>query len=149
MPRHGGLIALSIFFLCGSVLAGMAAVSMALPNSVLEPMWRLNPRGHQGLIDMHVWGILLLAGASVACAGAGVGLWLRQNWGHTMAFGVLLVQLVGDVLNVVSGAEPRAIVGVPIVAGLLFYLTRPGVRAEFGPASERNAEGPRGRRTRG
>jgi hypothetical protein len=32
---------------------------------------------------------------------------------------------------VALGTEPRAIVGIPIVAALLFYLSRPGVRAFF------------------
>jgi hypothetical protein len=34
-------------------------------------------------------------------------------------------------LNVALGTEPRAIVGIPIVALLLFYLSRPGVRGYF------------------
>ena len=131
MRRPLGVTLLSLFFLAGAVLAGIAAVSLASPGSPFEPMWRLNPRGHQGLADMHVWGVLLLSVASLACATAGLGLWRVRPWGHTTAVVVLFVQLGGDILNVVSGAEPRAIIGVPIVAALLVYLTRRSVRAVF------------------
>ncbi len=49
-----------------------------------------------------------------------------------MAVAGLSIHLVGDILNVVSGTEPRAIIGVPIVAALLVYLSRPHVRRAFG-----------------
>jgi hypothetical protein len=44
---------------------------------------------------------------------------------------LLVVNLVGDVTNVVLGVEPRAIVGIPIVAALLIYLTGANVRSYF------------------
>jgi len=44
----------------------------------------------------------------------------------------LLVNLTGDVVNAALGIEPRAVVGVPIVALILWYLSSRQVRAFFG-----------------
>jgi hypothetical protein len=41
------------------------------------------------------------------------------------------MNLIGDVANTLLGTEPRAVIGIPIVLTLLYYLTRPGVRKYF------------------
>jgi hypothetical protein len=129
--RPFGVTALSLFLIVGALLAGIAAVSLAVPDSTLEPMWRLNPRSHQGLVGMRGWGVLLLCIASIGCGIAGTGLWRCRAWGHATAIVVLCIQLAGDILNVISGTEPRAVIGIPIVAALLVYLTRASVRRLF------------------
>jgi uncharacterized membrane protein (DUF2068 family) len=131
MYRKLGIAALSVFSFVGAVLAGVAAISLAFPGSPLEPMWQLNPRGHQGLARMHGWAVILLAGVSGACAITGIGLWQTRRWGYALAVAGLSVHLVGDILNVALGIEPRAIVGIPIVVALLVYLSRPQVRGAF------------------
>ena len=57
MKRPLGIGAVSVFSFVGAVTAGVAAISLAFPGSPLEPMWRLNPRGHQGLARMHGWAV--------------------------------------------------------------------------------------------
>jgi uncharacterized membrane protein (DUF2068 family) len=94
-------------------------------------MWQLNPRGHQGLASMHGWAILLLAAVSGACALTGIGLLGLRRWGYALAVAGLAIHVVGDILNVVSGTEPRAIIGIPIVVALLVYLSRPHVKSAF------------------
>jgi hypothetical protein len=129
--RPVGVTALSLFFVFGTAMAAVAALSLASPGSVLEPMWRLNPQGHQGLVRLDVWGVVLMVATSVGCGVSALGLWRRRRWGYAVAVSLLVVQLAGDILNVVLGTEPRAIVGVPIVAGLLLYLSRASIRATF------------------
>ena len=131
MNRPIGITALSVFAFVGAALAGLSAVSLALPGSPLEPMWRLNPRGHQGLAAMHGWAVPVLGVVSCACAVTGVGLWRRRRWGYLLAVLGLSIHIVGDILNFVLGIEPRAIIGVPIVAALLVYLGRSRVRNAF------------------
>jgi uncharacterized membrane protein (DUF2068 family) len=80
---------------------------------------------------MHRWAVLLLAGVSAACGITGIGLWRRRRWGYALAVAGLSIHLVGDILNVVTGTEPRAIIGIPIVVALLVYLSRPHVRGAF------------------
>ncbi|HTP25443.1 MAG TPA: DUF2127 domain-containing protein [Anaeromyxobacteraceae bacterium] len=131
MNRPIGITALAVSAFVGAALAGLSAVSLALPGSPLEPMWRLNPRGHQGLAAMHGWAVAVLGVVSCACAVTGVGLWRRRRWGYLLAVLGLSIHIVGDILNFVLGIEPRAIIGVPIVAALLVYLGRSRVRNAF------------------
>ena len=131
MKRPFGISALGVFSLVGAVLAGVSAVSLAFPGSALEPMWQLNPRGHQGLVHMHGWAILLLAVVSGACALTGIGLLGLRRWGYALAVAGLAIHVVGDLFNVVSGTEPRAIIGIAIVVALLVYLSRPHVKSAF------------------
>src|SRR5262245_29892423 len=131
MRRPFGIAGLSIFSFVGAVLAGVAAVSLAFPGSPLEPMWQLNPRGRQRLAQRDGWAVILLAAVSGACGVAGIGLWRRRRWGYAIAVAGLSIHLIGDILSVVSGTEPRAIIGIPIVVALLAYLRRPHVRSAF------------------
>jgi uncharacterized membrane protein (DUF2068 family) len=94
-------------------------------------MWRLNPRARTAFASMGFWAPVLMGFVSAACASAASGLWRGRRWGHHFATGILVVNLVGDTLNVVLGTEPRAIIGIPINALLLVYLFRSSVRRWF------------------
>jgi hypothetical protein len=131
LSRPRGITALSIFFAAGFLIALTSTISLLFPESFLEPMWRLNPRARTAFSGMGIWAPVLLGVVSVACAAASIGLWRGRRWGYRVATGLLIVNLIGDVTNVMLGTEPRAIVGIPIVAALLFYLSRPGVRVFF------------------
>jgi len=77
-------------------------------------MWRLNPHGHEGLLRMGYWAVVLLFSASASCAVAAVGLWKRARWGHLLAIVLIGINLLSDFVNTIPGTETRAIVGVPI-----------------------------------
>lgn len=49
MPRPLGIIALIIFFLVGTLISFLAGLSLLFPSPFFESMWRVNPRGHEGL----------------------------------------------------------------------------------------------------
>ena len=129
--RPRGVTALGVFFAIGAVISGLSCVSLSLPGSPLEPMWRLNPRAREAFSHMGGAGPLLLAVVSVACAFAAVGLWSGRTWGHRLAMCLLLINLAGDVTNVILGIEPRAAVGIPIVLALLVFLSTARVRSYF------------------
>ena len=114
----------SIFFMAGATISLIASISLLRPNSFLESMWRLNPRAHENLSRLGLWAVALLSSVSLFCAAAAIGLWQESRWGYRIAIGLMVVNLIGDVTNVVLGTEPRAIVGVPITAGILIYLIR-------------------------
>ena len=120
--RPRAITALNIFFVAGATISSIASMSLLLPNSFLEPIWRLNPRAHENLSRLSLWAVLLLSTVSMLCAAAAIGLWRGSRWGYWLAVGLILTNLLGNVINVVLGTEPRAIVGVPIAAALLAYL---------------------------
>jgi hypothetical protein len=65
----------------------------------------------------------------MACA---YGFWAGKRWGYRFGVGGLLINLAGDVVNSALGIEPRAVIGVPIVALILWYLLSAKVRNFFG-----------------
>ena len=129
--RPWGLTALSVFFVFGAIVSFTSGVSMALPGSFLEPMWRLNPRAREAFVGLEGWAVLLLGVVCLACAFSAAGLWKGRRWGHRLAFGVLAVNLVGDVINAVLGTEPRAVFGIPVALALLGFLSSRRVRSFF------------------
>lgn len=120
--RPLGIAALSLFFLIGSLISFTAGVSLLVPVGFVEPLWRVNPHGHEGLLRMGLWAVALLFVASASCAAAAVGLWRRARWGYIVAVALITINLLSDVVNAALGTEPKAIIGVPIALALLFYL---------------------------
>jgi hypothetical protein len=130
-PR--GLTAVGIFLVFGSVMATLAGTSLRWPRTYLDDMWILNPRAHRDLAPYGpVAGLLfLLLGATLAVAAAG---WFkRKAWGWRLAVAVIAIQVLGDLVNAFSGRAVEGAIGVTIAGLLLFYLTRPQVRAAFDP----------------
>ena len=133
--RPPGIRALIIFFLAGTLLSFLAGVSLLVPSAFFDAMWRVNPRGHDGLVRIGLWAVALLFAASISCAAAATGLWRRTRWGHGIAVALIAINLLSDFANAVVGTEPKAIVGVPIAFALLLYLLRKRVRDFFKPSS--------------
>jgi hypothetical protein len=94
-------------------------------------MWRLNPRAHEAFSRMGIWAPLLLGPVCLACAASAYGFFTGKRWGYRLGVTGLLVNLTGDLINAALGIEPRAVVGVPIVALILWYLSSRKVRAFF------------------
>lgn len=121
--RPRGVTALSCFFAFGTTMAGIAAISLLAPGSILEPIWRLNPDARAGFVTIGgaAPGLMLLVAA--ACAVAAVGLWWVRPWGYWTALAVLTINAIGDLLNAVF-RDPRTGIGVPIAALIIVYLVR-------------------------
>jgi hypothetical protein len=120
-------------FAFGVLASGLAAISLLDPGGVLEPMWRINPRGHNGFARIGLLGPVLLAVVCMACAATAIGLVRVKGWGYWAAIAMLSFNLLADMFNVLSGTEPRAVVGLPVVGALLWFLSRTPVRAYFKP----------------
>ena len=61
---------------------------------------------------------------------AATGLWIRARWGHRLAMAILLVNMVGDVGNVIVRNDLRTLIGIPIAAAMIGYLLTARVRKE-------------------
>jgi hypothetical protein len=128
VKRPAGVTALSFFFMFGMFASGLAAISLAFPGGLLEPIWRLNPRGHAGLAALGPWAVLLMAVVCALCAYSAFGLWRGLRSARTLAITMLAINAVSDV----ASADPRTLIGLPIAAALIFYLTTRRVRSFFG-----------------
>jgi len=129
--RPFGITALSALFLFGTLASGLSAISLLTPGGPLESMWRLNPRARAGFSDMGNWAPLLLGAVCLACAASAYGFFHGKRWGYRLGIALLLVNLTGDLINAALGIEPRAVIGIPIVALLLWNLSSSRVRSFF------------------
>lgn len=129
--RPPGVIALLMLFVIGTCASFISAVSLTFPGSFLEPIWDLNPHARAGFSRIGSWAIVLMISVCIACLFTALGLWRRRSWGYWLAVVMLVVNLCGDVVNVITGIEPRAIIGIPIVGMILAYLLRKRTRYHF------------------
>ena len=73
--RPLGITALIIFFVLGTLISFFAGLSLLFPSAFFNGIWRLNPHGHEGLLSIGLWAVVLLFAASACCSAAAVGLW--------------------------------------------------------------------------
>ncbi len=62
--RPRGITGLSIFLLVGAILSFTSSISLLIPGSFLEPLWRLNPRAHDSLIRIGLWAVVLVSASN-------------------------------------------------------------------------------------
>jgi len=127
--RPHGLTALSIFFAAGTIPSTASALALTFPGAWSAAMWRLKPEPPADFARLGPFAIPLMLVVAGACAGAAIGLWTRQRWGHWLAVGVLAVNLVGDTLNAVVRGDWRTLIGLPIGGAKLADLLRPHIKA--------------------
>jgi hypothetical protein len=103
-------------------------------------MWRLKPEAPQDFARLGPFAIPLMLLVAAACAGAAVGVWIGQRWGHRLAVALLAVNLLGDTLNATLRGDWRTLIGLPIGGAMLAYLLTRRTRAWFGrrPETESN-----------
>jgi hypothetical protein len=129
--RPLGVTALACFFVFGVLASAVAAAALFTPGGALEPVWRLNPRGHEGFVRIGVWAPILLFAVTLSCAAAAYGFFTGRRWGYWLGVALLLINGTGDIINTALGTDRRAVIGVPIVAILLWYLSTKRVRGFF------------------
>ncbi len=120
--RPAGITLLSAFFFAAAMMSFIAALSLFDPEGPLEGIWRVNPIAREGLEDLGAWAAVLFLAVSAACAASSVGLWNAKPWGRRLALGVFAVNLIGDFVNVFLRGDARALIGMPVVGLLMFYL---------------------------
>ena len=122
---------LTVFFAFGALMSSVTALALVAPGKWSEQLWRLNPPARVGLEAMGRWAVPLMLSVALACAGAAVGLWRGERWGHRLAVAVLGVNLAGDLANTILRGDRRTLIGLPIGGAMLLYLLSRRVRGRF------------------
>src|SRR5262245_59504793 len=99
--RPVGVIALIMLFAIGTCASLLSAVSLIFPGAFLEPIWRLNPNARAGFSSIGFWAIVLMIAVCIACTFTAIGLWRRRRWGYWLAVVMLVMNLGGDIVNVI------------------------------------------------
>ncbi len=122
--RPLSITAVSAFFVFSALMSGLSAVMLQFPGTLFDPLWRLNPRAHEGFAAMGPVAVLLMAAVCLACAVASLGLWTCKRWGFWTALFILSVNLAGDVTNSLLRHDWRTLIGLPIGGLMIAYLLR-------------------------
>ena len=136
--RPYAITALVVLFAIGTAASFISVVSLIFPGSFLEPVWRLNPKAREGFTLLGPLAVVLMSVVCLACTLAAIGLWRVRRWAYWLALIMLIGNLAGDLANVATGSEPRAIIGIPIVLLVLTYLLHPRTRENFKPNGGRS-----------
>ena len=116
----------------GALMASFAGTTLIWRGSALDRIWALNATAYKQLAPLgRNVGILFLL-LSAALAIAGVGWFKRRLWGWRLAVGIILTQILGDLVNFLVGDFLRGGLGLTLAGALLFYILRPEVRSHFG-----------------
>jgi hypothetical protein len=124
-------VALVLLFTAAAVLCMAAALTMIFPNTALSLIWRIKPDAFRQLLDLRPWtsiGILLLSGWM------GLTAWGCLNaslWGWRMAIAIFAANGLGDAAQIMTGRIMEGLIGIAVVVAIVFWLTRPQVKAGF------------------
>jgi hypothetical protein len=117
-----GIKLLSAFFAFGAGVCLLTIIALLFPGGTLEPIWRLNPDAHIEFQKIGRVSILLMFVVGSACASAAIGLATRARWGRQLALGILIANLIGDLLNAFVRHDLRILIGLPIGGAMIAYL---------------------------
>jgi len=110
----------------------LTTVLLVYPGTKLDSLWQFNPDAHVALQSFGNWSLLLMAAVGMASALAAVGLWQGLRWGVQIAVIILSLNVIGDLLNALVRRDYRALIGVPIGAAMIWYLTRANATEHHG-----------------
>jgi hypothetical protein len=110
------------FFAFGATMSLLTVVLLLFPGTKLDSLWNLNPDAHVAFQSLGGWSILLMLGVGAGCALTAIGLWHRTLWGIRLGVAILLINITGDLVNVVTRHDYRSLVGLPIAGAMIFYL---------------------------
>jgi hypothetical protein len=116
------------FFAFGATMCILAVMLLVFSGTKLDSLWNLNPDAHVAFQSLGIWSILLMLAVGTGCALTAIGLCRGTLWGIRLALAILLVNVIGDLVNVVMRHDFRSLVGVPIAGAMIFYLARSATR---------------------
>jgi hypothetical protein len=112
------------FFAFGASMCALTIVLLLVPGTKLDAVWRLNPDAHLAFQSLGGASVALMFIVGTGCALAAIGLWRGSPWGTRLAFIILSLNIIGDLLNALVRHDYRALIGLPIAGAMIFYLAR-------------------------
>jgi len=116
--------AISLFFVFGALMSGLAATMLAFPGTALDVLWRINPRSHDGFAAMGPAAALLMIAVCASCTVVAGGLWRCNRIGMWGAIGMLCINLIGDSVNAIMFHDWLTLIGLPMGGAMVAYLLK-------------------------
>lgn len=124
-------IALGVFFLVATCIVAAVAMALFFAGSVADLIWQLKPDRQALLTPYAPIAAPAFAALAMVMFLACIGCFRRRKWGWWLAVCIFAANGIGDLTQLLLGRIMEGGVGVIVVGALLFYLTRPHVRAAF------------------
>jgi hypothetical protein len=112
------------FFAFGATMCLLTVVLLVFRGTKLDSLWNLNPDARVAFQSLGSWWIVLMLVVGTGCALAAIGLWSGTLWGIRLGVAILFVNIIGDLVNVITRHDYRSLVGLPIAGAMIFYLAR-------------------------
>ena len=116
-----------VFLALAAILSLTVGGALVAPHSPLSMLWRMNPHAQLGFAALGTLGVALMIVLAALSSLVALGLWVGTRWGWWLAVTGLVLNAVGDLVRALT-VEPRAALGVPVVAAVLLLLMRTNVR---------------------
>ena len=127
LRRPAFVSAIAVFFVVAAIFSLVVGAALVAPSSPLAEVWRMKPQAQFAFASLGALGVALMLALATLTALTALGLWVGTRWGWRLAFYGLVVNAVLDLIRTLT-FEPRAAIGIPVVAVALFFLTRKNVR---------------------
>ena len=109
-------------------MAGTTCLALLFPVSEWAVIWRLNPEAHSAFQTMGFWAIVLMFWWRLRVRSPQSASGIVTRWAHRLAIAVVLVNMLGDLGNAIVSGDLRTLIGIPIVAAMIWYLVTSGIR---------------------
>ncbi len=132
MKKPWEVMLLAVLAFGAAAIAIVVSVSLLVPGTRLDGMWKLNVPAHDAFAARAgpVAMLLLVVGA-VALA-TGVGLLTRRLWAWLLALAGIGINALGDMVSLLITHDwARGLAGIAIDGLFVYLLLRAGVRAYF------------------
>ena len=129
--RPLGVFAIAIFFVIATLILIGVGTALTVPGTPLDAIWMLRPDRRALLMPHGEWLSPFFLALSFAMAAASLGCFAHRQWGWWLAVSIFAVNGLGDAAQLAMGHVLEGLVGIVAAGAILFYLTRPKVRAAF------------------
>jgi hypothetical protein len=124
-------LVLAVFFWIAELLTAAVFLTLLVPDTPLDLIWSFKPDAHNDLLLLRPASTIGFLTLSVAMGFAAVGCIRRKRWGWMLAIAIFAVNGLGDAIRAGTGALAEGLFGVAVTLAILWWLTRPKVRALF------------------
>jgi hypothetical protein len=115
------------FFAFGATMCLLTVVLLVFLGTKLDSLWNLNPEARVAFQSLGSWSILLMLAVGIGCAITAVGLWRGTLWGIRLGLAILVANIIGDLVNVITRHDYRSLIGLPIAGAMILYLARSAI----------------------
>jgi hypothetical protein len=127
LHRPAFVSVIAVFFAVAAILSLAVGGALVAPHSPLSMLWRINPHAQLDFAALGTLGVAMMLVLTALTSLIALGLWIGTRWGWWLAVTGLVLNAVSDVVRTLT-LEPRAAIGIPVVAAALLFLTRKNVR---------------------